>query len=152
MTALYIHSTRRNTFLMGLKYSAISDSETGVWCGNTEILCLSIGKLSEKSYLSRQNPTCPVYFYTFDTCKHSCWFMSNSVDFFLKVMSLDQWQEYVHNRSCFMVFIIWMHKTSDIVLIKLTQVLLHKWSLPKWTIYMCSQWMAGCFEIQYKLC
>ena len=20
------------------------------------------------------------------------------------------------------------------------------------TIYMCSQWMAGCFEVQYKLC
>ena len=62
--------------VMGLKYSAISvNSETGVWCGNTEMLCSSIGKLSEKSYLSRQNPTCPVSFYTFDTCKHSCWFM-----------------------------------------------------------------------------
>ena len=30
-------------------------------CGNTEIFYLSPGKLSEKSYLSGQNPTCPVF-------------------------------------------------------------------------------------------
>jgi hypothetical protein len=31
-------------------------------CGNTAMLCLSPGKLSEKSYLSVRNPTCPVLF------------------------------------------------------------------------------------------
>ena len=30
-------------------------------CGNTEMCYLSPGKLSEKSYLSGQNPTCPVF-------------------------------------------------------------------------------------------
>jgi hypothetical protein len=30
-------------------------------CGNTEMFYLSPGKLSEKSYLSGQNPTCPVF-------------------------------------------------------------------------------------------
>jgi len=34
----------------------------GQGCGNTEMLCLSPGKLSEKSYLSGQNPTCAVLF------------------------------------------------------------------------------------------
>jgi hypothetical protein len=31
-------------------------------CGNTVMLCFSPGKLSEKSYLSVRNPTCPVLF------------------------------------------------------------------------------------------
>ena len=31
-------------------------------CGNTEMFYLSSGKLSEKSYLSGQNPTCPGFF------------------------------------------------------------------------------------------
>ena len=31
------------------------------YCGNTEMFYLSLGKLSGKSYLSGQNPTCPVF-------------------------------------------------------------------------------------------
>jgi hypothetical protein len=38
----------------------------GQGCGNTEMLCLSMGKLSEKSYTSTHNPICPVSFKTFD--------------------------------------------------------------------------------------
>ena len=42
-------SSRKNIYLQG--------------CGNTEIFYLSPGKLSEKSYLSGQNPTFPVFLY-----------------------------------------------------------------------------------------
>jgi hypothetical protein len=35
-------------------------SKHSLFCGNAEILCFFPGKLSEKIYLSGQNPTCPV--------------------------------------------------------------------------------------------
>jgi len=41
-------STIYQLYIVGVRFQG---------CGNTEMLCLSPGKLSEKSYLSRQNPS-----------------------------------------------------------------------------------------------
>ena len=52
-------------------------------------------------------------------------------------------EESVHNWNQSNLWsIVQLHKTSDIVLIKLTQVPLHKWSLPKWRPFICvvSEW------------
>ena len=65
-------------------------------CGNMAMLCLSPGKLSEKSYLSVRNPTCPV-FSTFDTWKHSCECQCE-----LFIQSIASWsvtELSVHNRN-----------------------------------------------------
>jgi hypothetical protein len=65
-------------------------------CGNTVMLCFSSGKLSEKSYLSGRNPTCPV-FSTFDTWKHSC---ECQCGLFIKILASWSVTELsVHNRN-----------------------------------------------------
>jgi len=82
-------------------------SVIGQGCGNTEMFYLSPGKLSEKSYLSGQNPTCPVFF------GQNIWYLQTQLlNWTLSITSL--------------------HKILNIVLIKLTQTSLSKWSLPKW--------------------
>ena len=77
-------------------------------CGNTEMFYLSPGKLSEKSYLCGQNPTCSVFLY-----KHLI--LVNTVA----------------KLNLFILSITSLCKIWNIVLIKLTQTSL-KWSLPKW--------------------
>jgi hypothetical protein len=114
-------------------------------CGNMEMLCLSMGKLSEKSYLPDKILLVLFLF------KHSI--LANTVAgswvrgrTFLKSTGIASWsvtEESVHNWNQSNLWsIVQLHKTSDIVLIKLTQVPLHKWSLPKWRPFMCavSEW------------
>jgi hypothetical protein len=62
---------------------------------------------------------------------------------YLKVLPLDQRSLYtIEIIELVLWSIVWLRKTSDIVLIKLMQVPLHKWSLPKWRPLICvvSEW------------
>ena len=111
------------------------------------MFCFSPGKLFEKSYLSVRNPAYPV-FSTFDTWKHSC--ECQCVIFF--ITNFGSWsvtELSVHNRNksnChYIVYYICFNKVNA--------------STPAYiitdqmkTIYMCSLWLARCFEIENKLC
>jgi hypothetical protein len=79
-------------------------------CGNTEIFYLSPRKLSEKSYLSGQNPTCPVFFI-------NIWYLQTQL---------------LTKLNLFILSFTSLRKIWNIVLRKLTQTSLPKWSLPKW--------------------
>ena len=94
-----------------------------------------------KSYLSAQNPTCPVFVVVFFL---NIWCLQAQMMIqecqgvhILQELPLDQWQESVQPSDIFEInraFFLWpitsLRKTSDKVLIKLTQTSLHKYCCP----------------------
>ena len=128
-----------------LHVSVWSDIHRTPGCGNTEILCLSLGKLSEKK-------TCldKILLVLF-LFKHSI--LANTVagswvsrwTFLKSIASWSVTEESVHNwNKSNLVYglFVWLCKTLDIILIKLMQVPRNKWSLPKWRPFICvvSEW------------
>ena len=110
-------------------------------CGNMEMFFLLVlGQVIWKNLLVRTKSYLSWFFLNI-WYLHSSWFMIMSVRVNFSVLPFDQWQRSLYiieiNWTCFIWSITLLRKTSDIVL-KLTQVLLHKWSLPKWRPFMWS--------------